>query len=191
MRNIYHHGDLKNELIQVGIKVVTNEGIDKLSLRKISALCNVSEAAPYKHFKNKNELLEAMQEFIKNKLMLCLTRAAENSGDSDSPNAILNMGKAYVIFFIEYPEYFTFLFSRSGLQINLTLSKDAEYFMPFQFFCDKAHCVYSKMGLENERIKYGIISMWAKVHGIAAISSMKSIVKDFEWEDVLDKILVE
>jgi AcrR family transcriptional regulator len=191
MENIYHHGDLKNELIQVGIKVVTNEGMEKLSLRKIAALCNVSEAAPYKHFKNKNELLEAMQDYIKNKLMLCLTRAVENSGDPNSPDAILNMGKAYVFFFIEYPEYFTFLFSSTGLHINLTLSQDAENFMPFQFFRDKAYSVYTKMGFENERIKYGIISMWAKVHGIAAISSMKNIVKDFEWEDVLDKILVD
>ncbi len=191
MKDQYHHGNLKNELIQVGIRLVTNEGIEKLSLRKTAALCNVSEAAPYKHFKNKKELLEAMQDYIKNELMVCLTRAVENSVDSESPDAILEMGKAYVNFFIEYPEYFTFLFSHTGLRINLTLMRDAENFMPYQYYRDKTYSVYLKMGFEKERIKYGIISMWAKVHGIAAISSMKNVVKDFEWEDVLDKILVE
>jgi hypothetical protein len=33
--------------------------------------------------------------------------------------------------------------------------------------------------------------MWAKVHGMAAIVSMKYITKDFEWEDVFDQILME
>lgn len=45
------------------------------------------------------------------------------------------------------------------------------------------------MGFEKEKVKYRIISMWAKVHGIEAISSMKN--KDYEWGDVLGKILVE
>ena len=40
-------------------------------------------------------------------------------------------------------------------------------------------------------LSYGIIAMWAKVHGIAAIASMQGVNRDFEWEDVLDKILVE
>ncbi len=63
--------------------------------------------------------------------------------------------------------------------INLTLSEDAENFMPFQLFCNKAYCVYSKMSFENERIKYGIISMWAKVHGIAAVFINKKHCKGF------------
>lgn len=36
-----------------------------------------------------------------------------------------------------------------------------------------------------------MIAMWAKVHGIAAIASMKYVKKDFEWEEILEKVLVE
>lgn len=43
----------------------------------------------------------------------------------------------------------------------------------------------------RKRIKNGIIVMWAKVHGIAAIASMKGIIKDFEWDDILDKVLIK
>ena len=52
----YHHGDLKIQLIKSGLQMVQEDGINKLSLRRLAQMCNVSEAAPYSHFKNKEEL---------------------------------------------------------------------------------------------------------------------------------------
>ena len=56
-------------------------------------------------------------------------------------------------------------------------------FAPFQYFKEKAYFVYSKESYTDEQIKYGVIAMWAKVHGVAAIASMKYIERNFEWED--------
>lgn len=191
MKNSYHHGNLRNELIETGIKMVQQDGIEKLSLRKLASLCGVSEAAPYSHFANKEELLAAMQAHVTEKLMNCLKEAAEQTDNPDSPMAILNMGKAYVLFFMEYPEYYSFLFMQQCVTIDLTMKEKGEEFLPFRYFKDKAFRVYRNEGMSEERIKYGIIAMWAKVHGIAAIASMKQVTKDFEWKDVLDKILIE
>lgn len=191
MEKKYHHGDLKTQLIKAGLHMIQEDGVGKVSLRKLAQMCNVSEAAPYSHFKNKDELLFAIQEYVTGQLQKCLKDAYERTEHRDSPEAILNMGKAYVLFFIMYPEYYSFLFSQPYLKIDLSMSNEANAFEPFQYYKEKAYLVYQREGLSEERIKYGIIAMWAKVHGMASIASMKGISRDFEWEDVLEKILVE
>lgn len=191
MNKSYHHGNLKNELIKAGIKMIQQEGIDKLSLRKLASICSVSEAAPYSHFENKDKLLTAMQEYVTEQLTLWLKNAVESSDNPMSETAIIYMGKAYVLFFMKYPEYYTFLFTQPCAKIDLTMNLNTDEFPPFQYYKRKAYEIYRREGFSEERIKYGIIAMWAKVHGIAAIASMKYITKDFEWEDVLDKLLVE
>ena len=59
-RQTYHHKNLRNALIETGIQLVSTEGVNAFSLRKVAAACGVSHAAPYSHFQNKEELLEAM-----------------------------------------------------------------------------------------------------------------------------------
>ena len=191
MEKKYHHGDLKTQLIRAGLHMIQEDGIGKVSLRKLAQRCNVSEAAPYSHFKNKDELLTAIQEYITEQLRKCLEDAYEGTEPGNSPEAILNMGKAYVLFFIKYPEYYSFLFAQPCLKIDLSAKGGANDFEPFRYYKEKVYLVYQKEGMSGERIRYGVIAMWAKVHGIAAIASMKGVDKDFEWEDVLDKILVE
>jgi AcrR family transcriptional regulator len=56
----YHHGDLKNALIQAGITVLSQEGISALSLRKVASVAGVSHAAPYAHFTDKQALVAAI-----------------------------------------------------------------------------------------------------------------------------------
>jgi AcrR family transcriptional regulator len=58
----YHHGDLRASLLEVACKVLHEEGIEGLSLRKLADRVGVSRTAPYHHFKNKNELLCAIAE---------------------------------------------------------------------------------------------------------------------------------
>lgn len=191
MKTKYHHGDLKVELIKTGLKMIQEKGMENLSLRKLSAICNVSEAAPYSHFKNKEELLTAMQEYITGQLQNHLESAYDNSEKKDSPDSILNMGKAYILFFEQYPEYYSFLFAQPCIKIDLSMDMYEDNFPPFQYFKERAYFVYRKKGFSDERIKYGVIAMWAKVHGLAAIVSMKYVKTDFEWKNVLEKILVE
>lgn len=171
--------------------MIQEKGIENLSLRKLSAICNVSEAAPYSHFKSKDDLLINMQEYITQQLLGCLESAYENTEKKDVPKSILNMGKAYVLFFIQYPEYYTFLFAQPCVKIDLSMNSCEDSFVPFQYFKEKPYLVYRIKGFTDEQIKYGIIAMWAKVHGIAAIASMKYVKKDFDWEEALDRILVE
>lgn len=65
-KKLYHHGQLKIDLIVKRIEIVNWEEVTHFSLRKAAAACGVSHAVPYNHFKNNEELLEATQEYITN-----------------------------------------------------------------------------------------------------------------------------
>jgi AcrR family transcriptional regulator len=56
----YHHGDLKNALIQAGMEILAEEGLGSLSLRKVAKQAGVSHAAPYAHFNDKQALIAAI-----------------------------------------------------------------------------------------------------------------------------------
>ena len=60
----YHHGDLRRALIETGIDFIKQKGEEALSLRKIAEICGVSNAAPYAHFKSKDEFIVAIQKYI-------------------------------------------------------------------------------------------------------------------------------
>ena len=74
----YHHKNLKNELIEKGIELVDQYGINQLSLRKVAQACNVSHAAPYSHFSNKEQLLREMQSHITNQFAAVLEDTVSN-----------------------------------------------------------------------------------------------------------------
>ena len=56
----YHHGDLRSSLIDNATAMITEQGIESLSLRKLAERIGVSRTAAYHHFKDKNDLLSAI-----------------------------------------------------------------------------------------------------------------------------------
>ncbi len=109
----YHHGDLRRALIETGIEFIKQEGEETLSLRKIAEMCGVSNAAPYAHFKTKDEFIVAMQQYVMDLFSTALEKAALEY--KDSPSLLLMLGKTYVIFFYQNPFYYDFLFSRKNI----------------------------------------------------------------------------
>ena len=53
----YHHGNLRVELVKCAENLCKKHGYEKLSLRAIAKEANVSQTAPYRHFRTKNDLL--------------------------------------------------------------------------------------------------------------------------------------
>jgi AcrR family transcriptional regulator len=60
MNKNYHHGNLRQALIEAAIPVLKKKGIVGLSLRGLATQLGVSHGAPYRHFRNKTVLLEAI-----------------------------------------------------------------------------------------------------------------------------------
>ena len=70
----YHHGDLRRALIETGIDFIKQKGEEVLSLRKIAEICGVSNAAPYAHFKSKDEFIAAIQRYIMDLFCRCIRK---------------------------------------------------------------------------------------------------------------------
>ena len=78
----YHHGDLSRALVLAGRRILESQGIAALSLRAVAREAGVSPAAPYHHFKDKGELLDAVAEEHVRK-MHAAGRIAHDSGDGN------------------------------------------------------------------------------------------------------------
>ena len=114
----YHHGNLRRALIEMGIEFIEQEGEESLSLRKIAEMCGVSNAAPYAHFKTKDEFIIAMQQYVMDLFSAALEKTAMEY--KDDPSLLPMLGKTYVMFFYQNPFYFDFLFSRKNISIKLS-----------------------------------------------------------------------
>ena len=71
----YHHGDLRRALLRAAVVILEREGPSALSLRAVAREAGVSPAAPYHHFKDKSELLNAVATEGFNRLKAALAEA--------------------------------------------------------------------------------------------------------------------
>ena len=178
----YHREGLKNLLIEKGIEIVNTDGVQSFSLRKAAAACKVSHAAPYSHFRNKEELLNAMQLHITERFSKMLeTAIAENK----KPAALLKkLGIAYVAFFIDNPAYFQFLYSSSDIKVDLTLSiPDEENYRPFILYKNSILSLLRQTKVPKKKQNDILITIWAFIHGLTALAAMKNVHYDKNWKE--------
>jgi AcrR family transcriptional regulator len=186
----YHHGNLRNLMIEAGIELINQEGMKQFSLRKVATLCGVSHAAPYSHFQNKEELLKAMQGYVTEQFMEVLENAIKACPDQNKPRVLIQMGKSYVMFFINNPQYFPFLFTQPSMEVNLSLDGDGtKNFPPFELLKTIVFRVFREAGMSKEKMEDTIIALWATVHGLASIATMKNVHYDKEWETKIEDII--
>ena len=180
-RQSYHHKDLRNALIETGIELVSTEGINAFSLRKVAAACGVSHAAPYSHFQNKEELLNAMQIFITDRFSELLENTIEkNSNDTE---LLKEMGIAYVSFFVENPSYFQFLYAQSNIKIDLSMSiPDNQNYKPFIIYKNIVGNLLEQTNYPKEKQNDIIITIWAFIHGVTALATMNNVSYDNDWK---------
>ena len=178
----YHREGLKNLLIEKGIEIVNADGVQSFSLRKAAAACKVSHAAPYSHFHNKEELLNAMQLHITERFSKTLeTAVAENK----KPAALLKkLGIAYVSFFIDNPAYFQFLYSKSDIKVDLTLSiPDEKNYKPYILYKNSILSLLKQTKVPKKKQNDILITIWAFIHGLTALAAMKNVHYDKKWKE--------
>jgi len=105
----YHHGDLRTQLIAAVRDLVEEHGPDGFSVAEAARRAGVSSAAPYKHFRDKPELLRA----VASEAMDRLREDMERGADAHPPGAVERvaaMGLAYVDFARTGPGVFRLVF---------------------------------------------------------------------------------
>src|SRR4029079_17242415 len=110
----YQHGDLRPALIQAGLKLLGEEGVQGLSLRGAAQLAGVSHAAPYRHFRDKDALVAAIAERGFRLLTQAMRDELARSRSRDAVARLRAIGQGYVTFAVTHPAYFRVIFGDLG-----------------------------------------------------------------------------
>lgn len=105
----YHHGKLRGALLETAYRVVDSEGSEAISMRALSRELGVSSAAPFRHFPDKQVLLDAVAEKAAAELERKLDEASTD--DCDALTQFRAMTVAYVRFAAEHPALFDLIHS--------------------------------------------------------------------------------
>ncbi len=165
----YHHGDLRNALIEAGLELLSEGGAAALDLRKVARKAGVSHAAPYRHFADKQALIAAINEEGFQRLAERIQRTLREVPD-DSFEQLYGIATAYVQFAQENPWLMREMFS------GLTIERE-----DFPGLYEAAKTVFKlyievvRRGQEKGRIIDGDPGalagvLWSLLHGVAMLT---------------------
>jgi AcrR family transcriptional regulator len=107
-RSSYHHGALREELLEACVRLIEAEGIGAVSLRRVAREAGVSPGAPYHHFPDRAALLAAISVRGFEQLEADLTAAREKW--TTFREVLLALVVAYVTFARRHKAYFQLMF---------------------------------------------------------------------------------
>src|SRR5690348_1313893 len=106
----YHHGNLREALLDAGERALETSGAQNLSLRELAREVGVSHAAPRRHFADKQALLDALAHNGFERLGAILTAAIDAAGP-DFDARLLSLARAYVGFATQHPALVGLMFA--------------------------------------------------------------------------------
>lgn len=107
MAETYHHGNLRAAILDRARAIITDEGVEALSLRQVATELGVSHAAPRHHFASRRALLTAIAAEGFTDLAAAIERAQEVD------DSFIATGLAYLRFALDHPADFTVMFTPS------------------------------------------------------------------------------
>lgn len=112
-RDRYHHGDLRESLILATEALVIEKGAEHFTLADACRRAGVTTAAPYKHFRDKQEILEIICQRGFERLRADMLAGVEAKGEG-SLEALQEMGRSYVRFARREPNVFRLMFGQQA-----------------------------------------------------------------------------
>lgn len=163
----YHHGDLRNALILSAAELIAEGGSAAFSLADAARRAGVSSAAPYRHFRDREDLLDAVAELC----FLGLASAAEatrSAHSRGSREAVLALGETYLRFTFEHQAFYNLMWGRDKAAEDCEqVERERPGFFTFvtavSDWCD-ANGVTGNDPLDTS------IKLWGLAHGLAVLS---------------------
>ncbi len=167
----YHHGHLKKLLIMSVIEAVKNDNLEKFSIREAARLLEVSPAAPYNHFNDKQELILASIYFCKNEFINYLkNKILINESHTNKKLAVI--GKSYLQYANDNPEVFIFMFSQT-LSNKDRINNYQEFHQLF------LTAINESFNLDDLRKRVSMNSAvnaaWSIIHGTACLIASRTL----------------
>jgi len=165
----YHHGDLSRALVEAGRRILEAEGPAALSLRAVAREAGVSPAAPYHHFKDKTELLEAVAHGGWRALTEAICQVRRDARDPGE--ALTNIGVAYVKFARENPALYRLMYhtTRDRKSMPKHAAEEPSGYEQVQ----QALIEAGADPADEHDLALATIACWCTAHGLAELSTFK------------------
>lgn len=166
--NTYHHGNLRQALLDIAIDEIRAHGVEKLSLRALARALGVSQTAPYRHFSDKNTLLAELAANAFNDLAASvLTRI---NADNDTLKNMVAAGRAYIEFGLNNPEKYRLMFglgieNRENYEFLATAGNSA-----FEVFTNLIYQGQQQGVITSESAGLLANACWSSLHGFVLLS---------------------
>lgn len=166
----YHHGDLRRALVEAARRLLESEGPSALSLRAVAREAGVSPAAPYHHFKDKAELLDAVAHEGWDLLHESMAAA---KAEAEGMQKLTALGIAYVCFARDNPALYRVMYDGARDKEALPIEMhDGEV--------ESAYCMVRDTMIElgadpaaEIDLELATIAAWCGGHGLAEMAGFK------------------
>lgn len=162
----YHHGDLRNALLQAGLEILDKDGIESVTLRAIAARAGVSHAAPAHHFGNVKGLMTALATIAFDRLYESI-QAAVDAAPEQTVEQVRAAGRGYLGFATKNRGLFRLMFNSSLLdhaEPDLQRAGDRAY---QQLLRIAGPAAAQRGGRSADDVSAVALQMWCSVHGFA------------------------
>ncbi|MGG7465326.1 TetR/AcrR family transcriptional regulator [Plantibacter sp. YIM 135347] len=182
----YHHGNLRSTLLAAAAASIERDGVEALSLRQLARDAGVSHAAPSRHFRDKQALLDALAEDGFNRLAAALDEAA--AGDAATPADVRArfdaLAHGYVSFALAQPTLLGLMFGLKhapDARAELVAAGHASMEITMRVVAD-AQAVGAVAADDPQQIA---LVAFATFHGIATLASGE-LLDDVPTDSLVD-----
>jgi AcrR family transcriptional regulator len=165
----YHHGNLKEALLQAALDLIAKKGPAGFTFADAARLAGVSPAAPYRHFRDREELLSSIAQRGFEQFEQVLA-AAWDDGRPDTVSAFERVGKAYLAFARAEPAFYSAMFE-SGLPVDLNPALLAASERAFAIIRAAAErlAALAPPGQPRPPALMMALHIWSMSHGVASL----------------------
>jgi len=165
----YHHGALREALIQATEALLAERGADGFSLREVARRAGVSPAAPSHHFGDAAGLLTAVATLGFEGLTLAL-EAGDARGGADPVAGLREQGLAYVDFALRHPGRFRLMFRSGQLHGDPELARHGE--AAFEVLARGVRRAFgvADAGHMSPAHWNAVTALWSLVHGYSHLA---------------------
>jgi AcrR family transcriptional regulator len=164
----YHHGDLKEALIRAALDLIARKGPSGFTFAEAARFAGVSPAAPYRHFRDRDELMAnvALRGFARFEAALA---QAWNDGLPDPLAAFERMGRAYLDFARAEPAYYSAMFE-GGIALDVSPELRDAGERAFAVLRAAAERLVAQIPAARRPPAFMVaLHVWALAHGIASL----------------------
>ena len=164
----YHHGNLKEALLRAALELIAKKGPAGFTFAEAARWAGVSPAAPYRHFRDRDELLAniALRGFQQFEAALA---KAWNDGRPDPMTAFDRLGKAYLAFARTEPAYYSAMFE-AGIPVDANPELRESGDRAFAVLRNAAETLVATLpGSKRPPSLMMALHIWATAHGIASL----------------------